>query len=247
MDNTKYIALSRQMALWKQMDFVSNNMANMNTSGYKQDEAVFSTYMVKTEGGQGVAKDPLYFTEDYATFKDFTAGMISETGNTFDVAIKGDAFFAIGTDNGERYTKKGQFSLNADGQLITSDGDAVLSENNEPLFFAPGEKEITISENGDVSTENGVIGRLKLVSFQDNQKLLKVAGTMYENTIGNDMILGDNNAVVLQGALEKSNVNAISEMTKLVNLQRSYEHVQQMIDEEHDRLSNTISAFAQMV
>lgn len=247
MDNIKYIALSRQMALWKQMDVVSNNMANMNTSGYKQDDAVFSSYLAQTKGGEGMAKQPLYFTQDYGVYQNFSEGMIAETGNTFDLAIKGDGFFAIGTAQGERYTRKGQFSLNADGQLITNDGQTVLSENNEPFFFAPGEKEITISENGEVSTENGIIGRLKIVSFEDNQKLLKVADTMFENVNGNGMIVGGNNAEVLQGALEKSNVNSIGEMTKLVNLQRSYEYVQQMIDEEHDRVSNTISAFGQMI
>ena len=246
MDNTKYIALSRQMALWKQMDFVSNNMANMNTAGYKQDGAVFSSYLVRTTNGRELAKDPVYFTQDYATFKDFTEGMIAETGNTFDVAIKGEGFFAVQTDAGERYTRKGQFTLNADGQLVTNEGYTVLSENNEPFFIAPGEQEVTIAENGEVSTENGNLGRLKLVTFADNQKLLKVAGTMFENASGNDMLIGAADARILQGAVEKSNVNAIAEMTKMVNLQRSYEMVQQMIDEEHDRVSNTISAFAQM-
>lgn len=246
MDNTKYIALSRQMALWKQMDFVSNNMANMNTSGYKQDEAVFSSYLVKTENGKGMAQQPLYFTQDYATFKDFSEGMIAETGNTFDLALKGDAFFAVRTAEGERYTRKGQFTLDANGMMVTSTGDPVLSETNEPFFFAPGETSISISETGDVSTENGNLGRIKTVSFVDNQKLLKVANTMFENTEGNSMVIGGNNARILQGSIEKSNVNAIEEMTKLVNLQRSYEYVQQMIDEEHDRLSNTITAFATM-
>lgn len=246
MDNTKYIALSRQMALWKQMDFVSNNMANMNTSGYKQDEAVFSSYLVKTENGKGMAQQPLYFTQDYATFKDFSEGMIAETGNTFDLALKGDAFFAVRTAEGERYTRKGQFTLDANGMMVTSTGDPVLSETNEPFFFVPGETSISISETGDVSTENGNLGRIKTVSFVDNQKLLKVANTMFENTEGNSMVIGGNNARILQGSIEKSNVNAIEEMTKLVNLQRSYEYVQQMIDEEHDRLSNTITAFATM-
>lgn len=246
MDNTKYIALSRQMALWKQMDFVSNNMANMNTSGYKQDEAVFSSYLVKTENGKGMAKEPLVFTQDYATYKDFSEGMISETGNTFDLALQGDAFFAVRTAEGERYTRKGQFTLDPNGMLVTSTGDAVLSETNEPFFFAPGETEIAISETGEVSTENGNLGRIKTVSFADNQKLLKVANTMFENIVGNDMIIGGNQARIFQGSIEKSNVNAIEEMTKLVNLQRSYEYVQQMIDEEHDRLSNTITAFATM-
>ena len=246
MDNTNYIALSRQMALWKQMDIISNNMANMNTAGFKQDEALFTSYLVQTPEAQGIGSTPLFFTEDFGSFQNFAEGAIMETGNTFDLAIKGDAFFCLETNAGEMYTRKGQFSLDADAKLVTADGAVVLSENNEPFFFAPGETEITISQNGDVMTENGPIGRLKLVSFADNQKLQKVAGSMFENVEGNEMKIGDNNAVVAQGAIEKSNVNAIEEMTRLIKVQRSYEYVQQMIDGEHDRLSNTISTYAQL-
>lgn len=246
MDNTNYIALSRQMALWKQMDIVSNNMANMNTAGFKQDDALFTSYLVQTPEAKGIGSTPLYFTEDFGTFQNFAEGAITVTGNTFDVALKGDAFFCVDTDNGERYTKKGQFALDADSKLVTGDGAVVMSENNEPFFIAPGETDIRISENGDVMTENGVIGRLKLASFADNQKLLKVAGTMYENVSGNAVAYGANNVRVIQGAIEKSNVEPIQEMTRLINLQRSYEYVQQMIDEEHDRISNTITTYAQL-
>lgn len=246
MDNTKYIALSRQMALWKQMDIVSNNMANMNTSGYKQDEAIFSSYVVQTENAQGFGKVPVYFTQDFGMYKNFAEGAIVQTGNTFDLALQGDSFFSVETPNGEKFTKKGQFQLDGDGQLVTKDGYAVLSENNEPFFFAPGEKEISISENGDVSTENGIIGRLKLVRFADNQKLLKVADTMFENTDGNAVIVNPEDTRVIQGAVEKSNVEPITEMTKLIKLQRSYEYVQQMIDQEHERISNTITAYSQL-
>lgn len=246
MDNTKYIALSRQMGLWKQMDIVSNNMANMNTSGYKQDDAIFSSYLVKTKEAEGFGKVPVYFTQDFGSFQDFQEGAIVQTGNALDVALKGDSFFSIETPYGERYTKKGQFSLDADGKLVTMDGDTVLSENNEPFFFAPGENQINITENGEVETENGIVGRLKLVKFADNQKLLKVANTMFENVAGNAMEINGGGVQVIQGAVEKSNVEPISEMTKLINLQRSYEYVQQMIDEEHERVSNTISAYAQL-
>ncbi len=246
MDNTNYIALSRQMALWKQMDMVSNNMANMNTTGYKQDDAVFTSYLVQTPEAKGVGSAPLFFTEDFGNFQDFAEGPIVETGNTFDLAIKGDAFFCVETDQGEKYTRKGVFSLNADGMMVTEDGAAVLSENGTPFFFAPGEKEISITESGDVITENGIIGRLKLASFADNQKLLKTAGTMFENVAGNAMQTGNEDAIIVQGALEKSNVNPILEMTKLIKVQRSYEYVQQMIDQEHDRISNTISTYAEL-
>lgn len=246
MDNTKYVALSRQMALWKQMDVVSNNMANMNTSGYKADDAVFSQFLAQTKDAKGVAAQPIYFTQDFGSYQDFKEGAIVDTGNTFDVALQGESFFAVETTQGERYTKKGQFSLDFNGQLVTNEGHPVLSEGNEPFFFAPGEKEIVISESGEISSENGIIGRLKLVNFEDKQKLLKVAGTMFENTAGNAMIVNPNDTRVIQGAVEKSNVQGIEEMTKMVKLQRSYEYVQQMIDEEHTRLSNTISAFSQM-
>ncbi len=246
MDNINYIALSRQMALWKQMDTVSNNMANMNTAGFKQDDTLFTSYLVQTPEAQGIGSAPLYFTEDYGTFQNFAAGAFEETGNTFDVAIQGDAFFCLETPAGEMYTRKGQFSLNADGALVTNDGALVLSENNEPLFFAPTEKDVIITESGDVMTENGVIGRLKLAHFADNQKLQKVAGTMFENVAGNAMTVGADNARLAQGKIEKSNVNPIEEMTKLIKVQRSYEYVQQMIDNEHDRLSNTISTYAQL-
>lgn len=137
MDNTKYIALSRQMALWKQMDIVSNNMANMNTSGYKQDDAIFASYLTQTKNAEGFGRVPVYFTQDFGMYKDFKEGAIVHTGNTFDLALQGDAFFAIETPEGERYTRKGQFQLDADGQLVTSEGYAVMSENNEPFFIAP--------------------------------------------------------------------------------------------------------------
>ena len=127
MDNTNYIALSRQMALWKQMDIISNNMANMNTAGFKQDEALFTSYLVQTPEAQGIGSTPLFFTEDFGSFQNFAEGAIMETGNTFDLAIKGDAFFCLETNAGEMYTRKGQFSLDADGKLVTADGAVVLS------------------------------------------------------------------------------------------------------------------------
>lgn len=89
MDNTKYIALSRQMALWKQMDIVSNNMANMNTSGYKQDDAIFASYLTQTKNAEGFGRVPVYFTQDFGMYKDFKEGAIVHTGNTFDLALQG--------------------------------------------------------------------------------------------------------------------------------------------------------------
>ena len=234
------------MALWKQMNTVSNNMANMNTVGYKQDDVIFTSFLSQTPTAEGIGSQPLFFTQDYADFQNMTEGAFKQTGNTLDMAIKGDGFFCVETKDGEKYTRKGQFTLDQDGALVTSDGDYVLSENNTPLFFAPGETEIVISESGDVMTENGIIGRLKIASFADNQKLLKVSGVLFENTEGNAADFGNTNIRIAQGMVESSNVNSINEMTNLVRSQRSYDYVQQMIDEEHTRLSETISTFAEL-
>lgn len=248
MDNTNYIALSRQMALWKQMDVISNNMANMNTSGYKGDEAVFTTYLAQTENpAKGMVGNPLYFTEDYRTYKNFAEGMIEHTGNSLDVAIKGDAFFAVETADGEKYTRKGQFLLDSNGAIITKEGYTLLSENGTPFFIAPNEKEISISKSGEVSTENGSLGRIRLASFENKQDLQKVGDTLFENKEGNIVEYNNGNYEIEQESIEKSNIEPISEMTKMINLQRSYEYVQQMIDTEHERLSNTITAFSQQI
>ncbi len=245
MDNTKYIALSRQMALWKQMNVVSNNVANMNTTGYKQEDTLFSTYIAQTMNATGMGKEPVYFTQDFATYNNFSEGPLVETGNSLDVALQGDGFFVIDTGSGVSYTRKGNFTLDSNGMIVTPDGYPVLSQNNAPLFVAPTETEIMITEDGSVSTENGIIGRLQVVKFADNQKLLKKAGTMFDNVDGNAVMAADNVRVV-HGSLEKSNVNSVEEMTKLIQLQRSYDFVQQMIDEEHDRISNTIETYSQL-
>jgi len=247
MDNTKYIALSRQMGLWKQMDVVSNNMANMNTAGFRSSDVFFNSYVINTKGAEGAGRLPVHFANDFATFNNFDAGALMETGNTFDVSIHGDAFFAIETAGGERYTRKGQFHLDMNGMMVNQNGQAVLSDNDEPFFFAPGERDVVISEDGAVSTENGLIGRLKLVRFDDDRRLVKIGDTMFANPIGNEMHAVVNEASVHQGVLEQSNVNSILEMTKMINLHRSYEHIQQMIDAEHDRITNVIATYTQLV
>lgn len=244
MDNTKYVALSRQMGLWKQMDFVANNMANMNTAGYKSQDVMFRDFVLQAVDAKGFGKEPVHFNEDFATLKDFSEGTMQHTGNVLDFAIKGDAFFAVETEAGEMYTKKGQFMLDSNRMIVNNEGNPLLNENGEPFFIAPEEHEIMVSPAGDVSTENGVIGRIKLVAFEDNQMLEKVSDSMFKNERGNFIQVAD--ATVEQGIVEKSNVNSISEMTKMIGLQRNYEYVQQMIDTEHERLSNTIQMYSQL-
>ncbi|MBN2751690.1 MAG: flagellar hook-basal body complex protein, partial [Rhodospirillaceae bacterium] len=181
MENASYIALSRQTALWRQMDQVANNMANVNTAGFKGEQELFTDYVAKVRTDRSLFKDKIAFTEDYGMVRDLSEGALRTTGNSLDVAIKGEGYFTVEADNGDRYyTRNGHFKLNADGQLATTSGEVLISDADQPVILAPGETEITISRDGTISTENGQIGRLRLANFDDQRALKKVANGLYD-------------------------------------------------------------------
>src|SRR5262249_48803913 len=146
MENTLLIGLSRQIALQRELDVVANNVANMNTTGYKADGSVFEEYLMpgaQAAGFQG-ADRRVSFVQDRATWRNFSAGPIRPTGNPLDVAISGDAFFVVETARGERYTRNGAFQINAQGELVTSDGDRVVGDGG-PIQFQSTDNSISIN------------------------------------------------------------------------------------------------------
>lgn len=242
MKNTLYIALSRQTSLWDQLDMVANNIANVNTTGYKGAQPYFTEYLSKSKTDEKLLDDRLSFVHDFGISRNFAEGVFSSTGNSLDVAIHGDGYFAIETPQGIRYSRNGQFKLNQDGMLVNNSGYAVLGQNGNPIFIAPEETQINIARDGSISTENGVVATFQIVEFDNLQKLRATHSGLYENPI-------DNAATVVtpqveQGMLEQSNVNAVMEMTNMIKLQRAYENVQKMIDTEHTRRQNAIQAYA---
>ena len=233
MENTLYIALSRQTSLWNQLDMTANNLANVNTAGYKNVSPHFTEYVSKSKNDERLLDDKLSFVHDMGIMRDFTEGVLSATGNPLDVAIHGDGFFVLDTAEGVRYTRNGQFKLNPEGMLTDAAGNAVLDNTENPVFFAPTETQINIASDGTISTENGVVATLRVVRFADNQKLRETHGGMYVSLPGNPV---ENIRPSLeQGMVEQSNVKAVVEMTNMIQLQRSYENVQKMIDAEFTR------------
>ncbi len=242
MENAGYIALSRQTALWRQMDQIANNMANVNTSGFKGEQVLFTDYLAKVRTDRSPFKDTVAYTEDFGMVRDLTEGALQTTGNSLDVAIKGDGYFTVEADNGQRYyTRNGHFKLIADGQISTTSGEILLSDNNQPIILAPTESEITISRDGTISTENGQIGRLRLAGFENERTLKKVASGLYD--AGDQTPMPLQSPHVTQGMLEGSNVNPVIEITRMISVQRAYEGVQKMIETEHDRQRQAIDAF----
>lgn len=221
------------------MDVVANNIANMNTHGFKGEKMLFVEHLVRSRGGESVLGEKLHYVRDIATVRDTSKGHITETGNPLDVAIADDGYFVINTDAGEKYTRNGRFQLDATGQLVTHNGDAVLSFSDQPFFFGPTDTEITITGDGTVSTENGPLGRLKVVRFE-NELGLQQSGNALTNTLPQNPPQDVEFPKVVQGALESSNVQPISELTRMIKVHRTYQGVKSFIDKEDERQKTMI-------
>lgn len=232
MENSAYIALSRQGALRREMDVIANNIANINTTAYKGESMMFVEHLVKSKGSQSFVPQKLAYARDVAQYQNLEEGPIKQTGNPLDIALHGEGYFVVDTPDGERYTRNGRLNLANDGQLVNQNQQPILSEAGTPFFFTPDDKNISIGGDGTVSTNNGVVGKIKVVKFEDPQNLQKRAGGVL---FTDDQPIDVPNASILQRALESSNVNPISEITKMISVQRAYDSVRTFIDKEDAR------------
>ena len=173
-----------------------------------------------------------------ATFHDFAAGPSEHTKNPLDIAIDGKAFLTVQTAAGERYTRDGGLHINNQGQLVTASGDPVLGTSG-PIVFQPTDKSINIAADGNITvvegtaTTDSVRGKLRLVSFADPQKLVKEGGNLY--SAGQGIVpQPDTTSRVNQGYIEKSNVNSVHEMSRLIEITRTYTKISAMLQQQHD-------------
>jgi flagellar basal-body rod protein FlgF len=243
MENTSYVALSRQATLRRQMDVVANNLANMSTHGYKGGSMMFVEHLVKSKGGDGLLTPKLAYVRDIATLTDTSAGPIETTGNPLDLAIQGDGFFVVDTPEGQRYTRNGRLQLDNTGQLVNQLGQPVLADGGAPIIFAPEDTEIVISRDGTVSTNNGELGKLRVVTFDNLQELERTSGAQFiaaEDNPAQDV----ENASVLQGAVEGSNIEPIREMANMIAVHRAYDGVKSFIEREDERQRSMIRDLA---
>ena len=225
MDNALLIGLQTQRVLQRRMDATANNLANVNTTGFKADEIV----LVEADGSPAeAAEDPseIRFVRDIALSHNFAQGTIAITGNDFDVALEGDGFFAIEGPNGPLYTRDGAFSLSADGTLVTSDGRAVLSSGGTPIVLDPQAGSPSIGRDGVVRANGVEVGRIGVVNFAQPLALEKVGENLW-SAEGQPPTPFE--GVVVQGALEGSNVQPVLELTRLLEISRAYQSAARIV------------------
>lgn len=251
MENTLLVALSRQMSLERQIDIISNNVANVNTTGFKADKSLFEEYLTSGahEDNFGGKDRRVSFVQDRGTFHDFAPGPSEQTKNPLDVAIDGKAFFAVQTAGGERYTRDGSFQINSQGQLVTTGGDVVLGANG-PLVFQPTDRDINIAKDGTITVREGIVtqtdsirGKLRLVSFDAPQKLQKDGRNLFSAPAGVNAI-PDVTSYVNQGYVEKSNVNSVTEMSRMLEVMRTYQNVASLMQQQSDLRKTAIQSLA---
>ncbi len=242
MENSTYVALSRQAGLWRQMEVVANNMANANTPAYKAEQVMFTDYVAKMKSADTPFGQNVSFVRDLATIRDTREGPMTMTNAPLDVAIHGEGYFTIDTPTGQRYSREGHFRLDENGMVVTSSGYPVLQQNDTPIILAPNESQITIAGDGTVSTENGIIGKFKIVKFDNEQDLRKAGDGTYQTTANPTAVDVPN---LSQGMLEESNVQPIVEMTHMMTIMRNYEGVQLMLQNEYDRQMKAMPILSQ--
>jgi flagellar basal-body rod protein FlgF len=241
MENTLLVGLSRQMVLQREMDVVANNIANIDTNGFKADFSLFEEYLMPgaRDGNFRVADSPVSFVRNRGTLIDLNQGALQRTGGPTDIAISGDGFLVIQTPQGERYTRNGALQVNSQGELVTSEGYRVLGDGGA-IAFQPQDTGITINPEGTVSVKDGanatieiIRGRLRLVNFTQPQRLQKEGGSTF-STPADMPAAPSTTARVVQGALEKSNVRPIVEMSHMIEVSRSYTMIANLIQSQGD-------------
>lgn len=234
-----YNAFLGMKARQRTLETQANNIANASTDGYKALRMRYSTVEAQQKGSTNLQDNVAGLVAETTT--DFSAGNIRETGQALDFSIRGDGFFQVQTDEGARFTRAGSFTLDSSGQLVTKNGDLVVGE--EGAITLPVNSTVTISPDGTITTDSGeVAGKIKTVRFDNPVEALEHAGNSTFRTTGSEEPKDTTGSEVLQGTLESSNINPISEMVSMINNTREFESLQRSISLMMNDIGRKISS-----
>ncbi|MGE4351066.1 MAG: flagellar basal-body rod protein FlgF [Bdellovibrionales bacterium] len=238
MQGAGLILTSYQDSLMRAMDITANNIANVNTTGYKRESVAFDTYLVRPE-----PTATYQFGIEHGTYRDSAQGPTLMTGNPLDVAIQGSGYLAVQTPNGIRYTRTGALQLNSEGEIVTAAGNQVLGDGQQPISLPSDAEEIVIATDGTISAKTGAnattiqVGKLTLVKFANEQALSPIGNNLYASNESPEI---ETESKIVQGAIEQSNVQSVTEMTRMIDVSRTYQQVVRLLELENQRQTTAI-------
>lgn len=242
MQSNIYVGLSAQLALQRRLDTVANNVANASTAGFRAEEMSFEELLTKS--GQKSGQTGVSFVSQGRTHLSTEGGEITQTDNPLDIAVRGDAWLAIQTPTGPAYTRDGRMQMRADGVLTNLAGDPFLDAGGTPVQLNPDGGPITVNKAGTILQDGNNLGAFGLYRMPQGANLTRGHGAS---------VITDQPAVpeidflrtgVVQGYVEKSNVNPILEMTHLTTLQRSFDAVSNVLRETESSLQDSLKTIA---
>jgi flagellar basal-body rod protein FlgF len=247
MDNSLLVSLSHQLASYRAMDVIANNLANVSTPGFKREAAKFEEYITRMRPAEGqTGPQSVSFVKDAGVMRDASQGNVEQTGAPYDVAIAGSGFFAVQTPAGMRYTRDGHFSLDGSGNLVTSQGYQVQGDGGA-ITITPNDGDINIAPDGTISSVVRGVGnqlaKLKVVDFADPSAMVKQGSNLYST---GQTATTPANINLRQGALEASNVQPVIEISHMIEVMRAYEATSSLSKSQEDMLRQAIDKLGQM-
>jgi flagellar basal-body rod protein FlgF len=242
MDNSLLVSLSQQLAAYQSMDVIANNIANASTPGYRREAPTFHEYVARvrpSETQKGLQS--LSFVEQTGTIRHMAQGALESTSAPFDLAINGKGYFVVQTPAGERYTRNGHFTLDADGQIVSGDGYPLQGEGGA-ITITPDDGDIHVGADGVVSGRNGQIAKLRVAGFRRETEMAKEGASLYSTS---EPPATPADFKISQGALESSNVAPVIEISHMIEIMRAYQATATMTQSHEDLLRQAIDKLGQ--
>ena len=229
MDNAIYTNITRQSGLLREMQVVANNIANMATTGFRAEGVIFAEH-VRALDGQA---DSLSMATASGRTISSRQGALDQTGSPFHIAIEGEGFFLVQTPQGEALTRAGNFLRAGAGELVTPDAHVLLEGGGAPVFVPPDAASVSLAQDGTLSADGQPLTQIGLWRPIDPTEMSRQSGTLFTVASGVEPSEG---AVLIQGAVEKSNVDPIAQIARMIEVQRAYELGQSFFDGEDQRI-----------
>ncbi|MGO8952850.1 MAG: flagellar basal-body rod protein FlgF [Rhodomicrobium sp.] len=233
MQSTLYVALSAQVALQNRLDTIAQNVANGSTAGYRAGEVKFDSVL------SNASEPQVAFVSSGSDVIKRTAGAVVKTGNALDLAVKGEGWLSVATPQGQAYTRDGRLQMDAAGNLVSSSGAPLLDAGGAPIQLDPNGGLPEIGSNGTIIQGGKPAGIIGLFTLDANAQLSRVTGGVTSSVPGTPVTDFSANGFI-QGFVEQSNADPISEMTRLIYVQRAFEGVSAAVQAAETSFKNAI-------